>query len=69
MFIKKVALLQSSYFTDKEVNPVSINFNKDWTQKESFRDKFLVFRLIFDNFDNVRLTMNYTIQNPNNSER
>ena len=69
MFIKKVALLQSSYFTDKEINPVSINFNKDWTQKESFRDKFLVFRLIFDNFDNVRLTMNYTIQNPNNSER
>lgn len=69
MFIKKIALLQSSYFTDKEINPVSIDFNKDWTQKESFRDKFLVFRLIFDNFDNVRLTMNYTIQNPNNSER
>ena len=38
-----------------------MDFNKDWTQMESFRDKFLVVRFIFDNFDNVQLITNYSL--------
>ena len=69
MFIKNPSLLHSEYFIDKIVNNAVIDFNKDWTQQESFRDKFLVVRLIFDNFDQVRLIANFIVSPSNNSER
>jgi hypothetical protein len=55
MFIKEVSQLQSNYFIDKIVNPASMSFNKPWDEMEPFRDKYLVVRYIFDNFDNIRL--------------
>jgi hypothetical protein len=53
MFINRLDLLQSEYFIDKILNTSTIDFNKDWTQKESFRDKYLEFRLFFDNFVSI----------------
>jgi hypothetical protein len=69
MFSKKLSDLQSDYFIDKIVNANAINYNKDWRELESFRDKFLVVRLIFDTFDNTRLIMNFSVQDEKPSER
>ena len=69
MFIKNVAQLQSNYYIDKIVNPLAINYNKDWTQLTSFRDKYLVVRLIFDNFADTRLTFNFSALTKQQSER
>lgn len=69
MFKKKLEDLQGDYFMDKQVNDAVIDVNKDWTQMESFRDKFLVVRLIFDKFDHTRLLMNFSVQDVKISER
>ena len=69
MFLKDVASLQSNYYIDKVVNPAAIDYNKDWTQLESFRDKFLVVRLIFDNFADTRLIFNFSALQRIESER
>lgn len=41
-------------YNDKLINRESINLNKAWYEQESFRDKYLVVRLIFDNFANEK---------------
>lgn len=70
MFIKNVAQLQSNYYIDKIVNPAAISYTKSWNQLESFRDKFLVVRLIFDTFDtSKRLTFYYSYLQKEMSER
>jgi len=69
MFDKNLANLQSKYYIDKIVNANAINYNKHWTELESFRDKFLVVRLIFDTFDNTRLIMNFSAQDEKPSQR
>jgi len=69
MFNKNLIEIQNDYFIDKIVNPNRINYNKDWMQMTSFRDKFLVIRLIFDTFDDTRLIMNFSIQDTEVSER
>jgi hypothetical protein len=69
MFLKDLPSLQSSYYIDKVVNPAAIDYNKDWTQLESFRDKFLVVRLIFDNFADTRLIFNFSALQRIESER
>jgi hypothetical protein len=67
MFNKTLASRQLEYFIDKVINDNSVSFDKDWTQLESFRDKFLVIRLIFDNFDNIRIITNYSVEPETNS--
>ncbi len=67
MFDKRLDSLQSEYFIDKIINDAALDINKDWTQLESFRDKFLVIRFIFDNFDNIRLITQYSIEPENDS--
>jgi hypothetical protein len=69
MFLKDITSLQSNYYIDKVINPAAIDFNKDWTQLESFRDKFLVVRLIFDNFADTRLIFNFSALQRIESER
>ena len=69
MFYKDVSYLQSSYYIDKIVNPAAISVSKDWTQLESFRDKFLVIRLIFDTFADTRLIFNFSVTDKKISER
>lgn len=71
MFLKDLPSLQSNYYTDKIVNPAVINFdyNQNWSQLQSFRDKFLVIRLIFDSFADTRLTFNFSTLQKEVSER
>ncbi len=70
MFIKDVAQLQGNYYIDKIVNPAAISYSKSWNELESFRDKFLVVRLIFDTFDtSKRLTFYYSYLQKEMSER
>ena len=69
MFIKDPLQFQSLYYIDKIVNPAAINQNLDWTQLESFRDKFLVVRLIFDTFVDTRLIFNFSALDKKQSER
>lgn len=52
-----------------ELNEDSLDINKDWTQLQSFRDKYLVVRLIFDNTDDVKLVTDYFVDNPQKSIR
>lgn len=59
--------LQNEYFIDKVLNNSTIDMNKDWTQLESFRDKYLVVRLIFDKFADVKLITNYSVENEQQS--
>lgn len=70
MFIKDLAQLQGNYYIDKIVNPAAISYTKSWNELESFRDKFLVIRLIFDTFDtSKRLTFYYSYLQKEMSER
>lgn len=61
--------VQSEYYIDKVLNVSSIDQEKDWTQLEAFRDKYLVIRLIFDKFDDVKLVLNYSVEHENQSPR
>jgi hypothetical protein len=67
-FSKSLELRQEDYYIDKVVNPLAINFNKNWFEITNFRDKFLVVRLIYDNFADVKLTMEFTVSEPKISE-
>ncbi len=60
--------IKDNYFTDKVVNSGVIDFNKNWYELESFRDKFIVIRLIFDNFNGISLGLNYSIDTQQISE-
>lgn len=59
--------VQSNYYIDKVLNTSTMNINKDWTQLENFRDKYLVVRLIFDNFANKKLITNFSVENEQQS--
>lgn len=62
MFISKPSLIQTGYFQDKIVNPDTVDFEKSWMDLESFRDKFLIIRLIFDTFADVDLALKFSMQ-------
>jgi hypothetical protein len=62
MFDASLMSLQDVYYIDKILNESSISFEKEWTELESFRSKFLVIRFIFDNFDNIRIITNYSVE-------
>ncbi len=61
--------IKDSFPTDKVLNASTISFDKDWTQLELMRDKYLIIRLIFDKFDNVNLITNYSVEKENHSFR
>lgn len=52
---------QSRYYIDKVVTDGVIDQAKVWYELKSFTDKYIVIRLIFDNFSNVNLILNYTL--------
>jgi hypothetical protein len=56
-----------SYPIDKVLNSPTIDYSKSWMSLESLRSYYLVLRLTFDNFDNVRLTTNYVIDTEHQS--
>ena len=69
LFTKALTARQAQYFIDKILNPSITPTDKDWTEAESFRGKFLVVRLIFDNFDTVQLTTRYSLSSEQESKR
>ena len=69
LFIRDKVYIGQVYFIDKVINPEAINENKDWTELESFRDKFLVVRLVFDTFVDTRLIFNFSALDKKISER
>jgi hypothetical protein len=69
MFITNLAKIQENYYIDKVVNKKSLDIYKDWTQLQRLRDKYLCVRLIFNNFDDIRLLFYYSIENSNMSAR
>ena len=52
-------------FIDKVLEDDTLDTNKAWAELESFRNKFLVVRLIFDNFADVKLVFNFASENNN----
>ena len=54
-------------YIDKVLNTSTLDVNKDWTQLESFRDKYLVIRLIFDKFADKKLITNFSVENEQQS--
>ena len=77
IFKSDLLSLQDNYFIDKVLNENSIDYDKDWSELESFRDKYLVVRLIFDNFaehtqhenGTVKMLMNFSMESETNSSR
>lgn len=69
IFDKNILSLQDEYYTDKVVNSDSLDINKNWEQLESFRDKYLGVRLIFDKFEDVKLVLNFSIETEKESFR
>lgn len=59
--------VQNEYYIDKILNTSTMDVTKDWTQLESFRDKYLVIRLIFDTFDDIKLIFNHSVENEQQS--
>ena len=59
----------TTHYIDKELNTSTLDINKDWTQLESFRDKYLVVRYIFDKFADKKLITNFSIENEQQSFR
>lgn len=62
MFTSAWNAIKDHYFIDKVVNPSAIDFAKSWEELQSFRDKYIVIRLKFDNFDSVNLSLNYSLE-------
>lgn len=62
MFDSSLGSVQTEYFTDKVLNTSTLDTGKNWYELESFRDKFLIVRLIFDNFEDVELIMHHSIE-------
>lgn len=70
MFKTKGEAVQSDYYIDKVVNEDNVDLIKDWTELESFRDKYLVIRLIFDNLQtDTKLTMHFSMEDIKLSQR
>ena len=54
--------LKSEFPIDKVLNSSTIDFDKIWYDLQVLRDKYLIIRLIFDNFDDVNLITNYSFE-------
>lgn len=57
LFSKSWAVLKSEFYIDKVVNNAAININKPWQEVQSLKDKYVVIRLKFDNFNDINLTL------------
>lgn len=66
IFTSKWEDISTQYFIDKIVNSDVINRNKNWWNLENFKDKYIIFRLKFDNFTNVCLTTSNLIPSETN---
>lgn len=59
LFKKDWLSLKGTYPIDKVIDTTKIDYNKDWVQLESLRDKYIILRFKFDNFTNIQLITKY----------
>ena len=64
----KPVWVESASDYQKELNVLTLDLNKDWTQLESFRDTYLGIQLIFDNFANRKLITHFTSEEEQKSQ-
>ena len=73
IFKEDITSVQEDYFIDKVLNMTSMNFEKNWQELESFRDKYLGIRLIFSTFveenNNTKFNVNFSVEKENISYR
>ena len=69
IFRKDAVSLVNEYYIDKVLNENALDYDKNWWELQSLRDKYLALRLIFDNFEDVKLTVDYSVQTENKSHR
>jgi hypothetical protein len=60
--------IKDKYFIDKIVNANVVATRKQWYERKTFSGKFVVIRLIFDNFNGINLGLNYSIDTQQVSE-
>ena len=56
-------VIQQNYYIDKILNTNSMSFQKNWNELENLRDKYLQVRLIFDNLDEAKLSLDFSSEN------
>lgn len=61
MFSSRWIDILENYFIDEVINNSTIDLDKNWWELESFKDKYLLFRLKFDTFSNTSLTVDFSI--------
>ena len=69
IFSNAWAKIQDNYYIDKVVNQTNIDHLTQWSNTEMLRDKFIIIRLKFDNFDNVNLIFNFSLETEQISNR
>lgn len=69
LFTKNWSQIKALYPIDKIIDITNIDPNKDWTQLEVLRDKFIILRFIFDNFTDTQLETNYILDTSGESMR
>jgi hypothetical protein len=62
LFTNGWSIISPNYFIDKVITPGVIDYQKPWEELQNLRDKFVIVRLKFDNFNTVRLSLNYTVE-------
>ena len=61
IWLKDWESIKAVYPIDKVLNESTMDKDKDWMEREPFRDKYLLVRLIFDNKNDIKLLTNHTI--------
>lgn len=69
IFSNKIEDVNNYYYIDKVLNEGALDYNKNWYELENFRDKYLVIRFIFNNFADINLIFNHSIENESVSIR
>jgi hypothetical protein len=62
MFTDNWQDIAPQYPIDKIPNPAVVDLQKTWYEREILRDKYCIIRLKFDNFNDVNLTLNYSLE-------
>lgn len=68
MFTSRWLDIKMEYPIDKLTNPSAVSHLKKWDELEILRDKFIVIRLKFDNFNHISLSLHYSIRTEQVSE-
>lgn len=62
IFKKGLEDRQQDYFIDKVLDITTVDYDKTWDEQQPLRDKYLQVRLIFDNFDDIKLIFNFATE-------